>query len=276
MCLSYQRVYTVTPRRRATPSRMHFRLSNMKTFTCLFLLLMCSSVSSVAAKDSRDASENSAPSPATGLLGLVQLKDVGGNPVALNQLAKSAEQELRGNILPFWLKYTRNTQRGGFFGLIDENMKSDSREPRGALLTSRILWTFSSAYRAYHDPQYLEMARWAYRDLTDNFQDKESGGLFWTITAEGKPLDTRKQIYGQVFGIYALAEYYRATGDQPALDQAIAIYRLVKKNQVMSTRINEVGECDINERALIFMQLGIWPDAQQIAVGFENVDVRIL
>ena len=157
--------------------------------------------------------------PETGVINAVELKD----------LARRAEQELRGNILPFWLKHTRNSQRGGFYGVIDEDMKVQPNAPRGALLTSRILWTFSAAYRVYRDPAYLEMARWAYRDQVENFTDRESGGLFWTITAEGKPLDTRKQVYGQVFGIYALAEYYRATGEKAALDQAIAIYQLVEK-----------------------------------------------
>lgn len=145
-------------------------------------------------------------------------------------LASRAENELRGNILLFWLKNTRNRERGGFYGLIDEKMRPHPEEPRGALLTSRILWTFSNAYRVYHDPEYLEMARWAYRDLVDNFQDRQAGGLFWTITADGKPLDTQKQIYGQEFGVYALAEYFRATGEQAALDQAIAIYRLVEEH----------------------------------------------
>jgi cellobiose epimerase len=144
--------------------------------------------------------------------------------------AASAEQELRGDILPFWLKHTRNPDNGGFVGMITANMKVRNNVPRGALLTSRILWTFSTAYRVYHDPAYLEMARYAYRDLVDHFWDAESGGLFWTITPDGKPGDTVKQIYGQVFGIYALAEYYRATGEKPALDKAIEIYQLVEQH----------------------------------------------
>jgi mannobiose 2-epimerase len=74
------------------------------------------------------------------------------------------------------------------------------------------------------------MARWAYRDLVEHFLDKENGGLYWTVTADGRPLDTRKQTYGLVFGIYGLAEYYRATGDAAALDQAIAIYHAVEQH----------------------------------------------
>ena len=44
-------------------------------------------------------------------------------PVAdLTALAASAEQELKGNILSFWLKHTRNTDNGGFYGFIDAAM----------------------------------------------------------------------------------------------------------------------------------------------------------
>jgi mannobiose 2-epimerase len=147
---------------------------------------------------------------------------------ALKALSAGAEQELRGDILPFWMKYTRNSENGGYYGLIKADMTVKKGEYRGALLTSRILWTFSAAYRRYRDPAYLEMATYAYRDLMDHFRDTESGGLYWSISSDGKPLDSHKQIYGQVFGIYALAEYYRAAGEKGALDEAISIYKLVE------------------------------------------------
>jgi mannobiose 2-epimerase len=147
---------------------------------------------------------------------------------AVTDLARSAERELRGDILPFWLKYTRNPANGGYYGLITADMTVKAGVPRGALLTSRILWTFSTAYRVYGDLAYLEMARWAYRDLMDHFWDQEYGGLYWTIAADGTPMDVHKQIYGQVFGVYALAEFYRATGEPRALDEAIAIYTLIE------------------------------------------------
>ncbi|HXQ80616.1 MAG TPA: AGE family epimerase/isomerase [Opitutaceae bacterium] len=148
----------------------------------------------------------------------------------LADLSKGAEQELRGNILPFWLKYARDREHGGFHSFIGEDMTVRDDLPRGALLTSRILWTFSAAYRAYRDPEYLEMARWAYRDLVDRFVDKQDGGLFWSVRPDGQPAEAHKQIYGQVFGIYGLCEYYRATGDIAALQQAVAIYGLIEKN----------------------------------------------
>jgi mannobiose 2-epimerase len=148
----------------------------------------------------------------------------------LTALSKAAEQELRGDILPFWLKNARDREHGGFHSFIGEDMKVRDDLPHGALLTSRILWTFSAAYRIYRDPEYLEMAQWAYRDLLDRFVDKQDGGLFWSVKQDGQPAEAYKSIYGQVFGIYGLSEYYRATGDIAALQQAVAIYGLIEKN----------------------------------------------
>ncbi|MEI6106404.1 MAG: AGE family epimerase/isomerase, partial [Opitutae bacterium] len=97
-----------------------------------------------------------------------------------------------------------------------------------------------------HDPEYLEMARWAYRDLVDKFIDRQHGGLFWTISPAGQPLDAHKQVYVQVFGIYGLSEYFRATGEQAALDQAVAIYRLVEEH---ASDRQHGGYCDTLNRA---------------------------
>src|ERR1700759_3425832 len=118
------------------------------------------------------------------------------------------EKELRENILPFWLKYTRDEQRGGFFGEISHDLKVSRDAERGALLTSRILWTFASAHRHYPQADYLQMAKWAYDDLMTHFWDEQYGGFFWSGSADGKPTNKRKQVYGQAFGIYALTEYY--------------------------------------------------------------------
>ncbi len=139
------------------------------------------------------------------------------------------ESELRDNILQFWLTYARDPKRGGFHGLVDANLRVVADSPRGALLTCRILWTFSAAARRYGDRDQLEMARYAYRDLLEHFWDSQHGGLYWTITAQGGALDDRKQTYGQAFGIYALAEYHRVTNDPVALERGVEIYRLLER-----------------------------------------------
>jgi mannobiose 2-epimerase len=139
------------------------------------------------------------------------------------------EGDLRRNILPFWMDHVTNNQ-GGFFGALSNDLVLDRGAERGALLTSRILWTYAAAYAKYRDPAYLGMADHAYEDLTRHFHDSEYGGYWWSVAADGRVLRDRKQVYGQAFAIYALAEFHAATGRREPLDQAIAVYRLLESH----------------------------------------------
>ncbi len=143
--------------------------------------------------------------------------------------AARIEADLRENILPFWIKYSVD-HRGEFIGAMTNDLIVDRAAERGALLTSRILWTFAAAYRHYRDPADLAMADRAYADLTKNFLDRIHGGFFWSIDAEDRVLRDRKQVYGQAFAIYALSEYHRATGKQAPLEEAIAVFRLIENH----------------------------------------------
>ncbi len=138
------------------------------------------------------------------------------------------ETELLHNILPFWMTHTVDKENGGFYGEISNDLVVNSRASKGALLNARILWTYAAAYRRYKTPAYLDMAHYAYQSLIDLFWDDVYDGRYWEISAEGKPLKPRKQIYGQAFGIYAMAEYYAATGDHQALDKAVAILKAIE------------------------------------------------
>jgi cellobiose epimerase len=138
------------------------------------------------------------------------------------------EGDLRGNILPFWMKPVLKRAGGGFIGALTNDLVPDPRAERGALLTSRILWTFAAAFAEYRDPDYLAMADYAYADLLSHFHDAKEGGFWWSVAADGAVARDRKQVYGQAFAIYALAEYHAATGRRKPLDEAIALYRLLE------------------------------------------------
>ncbi len=146
----------------------------------------------------------------------------------LRAYMQRAEAELRENILPFWIKHAVDGERGGFYGEISHELQVREEAPRGALLTARILWTYAAAYRRYQNIAYRNMATWAYEDLITRFWDAEHGGLYWMIAADGTVVQARKQIYAQAFGIYALAEYYAATGEETALKKAQAIFQALE------------------------------------------------
>jgi mannobiose 2-epimerase len=151
------------------------------------------------------------------------------DPISIRNYAQRIETELTQNILPFWISQVVDHEHGGFYGSLTNDLAIDRTVPRGALLSARILWTYSAAHRQYKTPAYLEMAHRAYVDLEENFRDREHGGYFWSISADGAPLKTRKQVYGQAFAIYALTEYHRTSGLRQPLDQAIELYHLLEK-----------------------------------------------
>lgn len=155
-------------------------------------------------------------------------KDVAPSSEGLSTLANEMQSELDGNILRYWLDEARNPKTGGFWGEISFDGRKRRSGPRGALLTARILWTFSAAQVRDPRPGYLEMARYAFDDLIQHFLDPIHGGLYWSIGAKGDVLFAHKQVYVQVFGIYGLAEYHRATGSVEALQQAQALFRLLE------------------------------------------------
>jgi mannobiose 2-epimerase len=134
-----------------------------------------------------------------------------------------ALSEVKENILPFWQNMI-DEGNGGFYGEADFYGKPNKTAAKGCILNSRILWTFSAAYRIFGDTAYKTCAQRARDLLSSAFLDTTYGGLYWLVDYTGKTLDTRKQFYNIAFGIYALSEHYRATGDQSSLELAMALF----------------------------------------------------
>jgi len=138
------------------------------------------------------------------------------------------EQELRGNILPFWMEHTVDRINGGFHGALTNDLHVHNEVERSAVLCARILWTYATAYRLHGDASYLDMAGHAYDYLRRAFWDATYGGVYWSVDAQGVPHNERKHTYAQAFSIYGLAEYHRATGDPEALALAQTLFRLIE------------------------------------------------
>ena len=146
-------------------------------------------------------------------------------------LAKQLKQELKDNILPYWINRMQDPERG-FHGRIDGHDRLDENAPKGAIMNARLLWTFASAYRLMKGSEeaktYLEVAQRAKREIVDRFYDADFGGICWSLNPDGTPLDTKKQIYAIAFAIYGLAELNRATGDGEALEYAIKLFNSIE------------------------------------------------
>jgi mannobiose 2-epimerase len=141
----------------------------------------------------------------------------------LKRYKEEVEAE-HASILTYWLKHTIDKERGGFYGRIDQDNKVYPDAPKGAILNGRILWSFSAGYHHSPKKEYLDAAHRAFDYITKNLFDRKYGGVYWTVTADGKPLETRKHLYANAFILYGLSEYYRASRNESAKHEAIALY----------------------------------------------------
>lgn len=141
-------------------------------------------------------------------------------------LADKCRKELTERIVPFWNKL-RDDENGGFYGFMDNDLQVDKTADKGVILTSRILWFYSSCYRVLKEDNLLDNAKHAYEFLK-KCVDTENGGVWWMMTYDGKPSDTMKHTYNQAFAIYALSTYFLASGDRTALDLALELFRTVE------------------------------------------------
>lgn len=139
------------------------------------------------------------------------------------------KEVLTDNILFFWIDKMQDDTNGGFYGCMDGNNTLHPQANKGAILNARILWTFSAAYRILKKAEYLDMAQRAFDYITTYFIDKTYGGTYWELDYKGNPVNTKKQTYVQGFMLYGFSEFYRATGDERALELAKDFFFLIEK-----------------------------------------------
>ena len=145
----------------------------------------------------------------------------------IKAFAADVKKHLTETIVPFWEKL-RDEEYGGYYGWLGYDLELDKKAVKGCILNSRILWFFSNAYLLLKDECLLYEAGHAWKFLKEYCVDRENGGVYWSLTYDGKPEDTTKHTYNQAFAIYALSSYYDASGDEEALELAWGLYRLIE------------------------------------------------
>ena len=139
---------------------------------------------------------------------------------------REVRENLTSNILPYWLRL--KDPRGGFYGEVSADGAVQFDAPRGVILNARLIWSFAAAYGALRNTEYLVAAIHARDYFLQHFCDHKYGGVYWSVSADGERLDTKKQLYAQGFAIYGLSELYRVTRDDEALKNAVNLYRVVE------------------------------------------------
>lgn len=168
------------------------------------------------------------------------------------------KDHLLGTIIPFW-KALRDWEYGGYYGFMDYGLKVHKKAVKGCILNSRILWFFSNAYTLLRDESLLDEARHGFDFMKKHCVDRENGGIFWSVTFEGRPEDETKHTYNQAFAIYALSSYYEASGDKEALSMAKELFHIIEEKctdgigyrEAFDRKFQEIENDKLSENGII-------------------------
>lgn len=141
----------------------------------------------------------------------------------LSDWAARYRSELTDNIMPFWMQHGFDREHGGVYTCLDRD---------GTLMDStKSVWFqgrfgFIAAY-AYNNiepnPSWLEASRSCVRFIEQHCFDSD-GHMFFTVTADGQPVQKRRYVFSECFAIIAMAEYALASGDRSYAEKALALF----------------------------------------------------
>ena len=166
--------------------------------------------------------------------------------VRLKTIAEEMKSHLNECIIPFWKKL-RDDEYGGYYGYMDYDLQVDKKAVKGCILNSRITWFFANAYLTLQDESLLEEAKHGYEFMKKYCVDKDKGGVYWSVSYDGKPEDTTKHTYNQAFSIYALSSYYDASGDEDALLTAMELFRIIEERCMDAVGYKEAFDREFGE-----------------------------
>lgn len=118
------------------------------------------------------------------------------------------EKELIENVMPFWMKYSKDEEFGGFFNCLDRYGNVFDTD-KFMWLQAREVWTFATLYKQQEArPEWLAMAQHGASFLEKNGRDAD-GNWYFSLNREGKPLVQPYNIFSDCFASMAFAALYK-------------------------------------------------------------------
>ena len=125
----------------------------------------------------------------------------------------------------FWLKNGIDPVNGGVYTCLDRTGRVYSTD-KSVWMQGRCGWIFAHLCHLYGTRQEWLDASKSCLDFMEKYCiNHDAGGrMYFTVTADGKPLRQRRYFYSEAFYASANAEYYGVTGDKVCLERARRAY----------------------------------------------------
>ncbi len=146
----------------------------------------------------------------------------------LQEWADRYKEDLTGDIMPFWLRHGWDQTHGGVYTCLNRD---------GSIMdTTKSVWfqgrfAFSCAF-AYNNieknPQWLQAAKTTL-DFIERCCFDNDGRMFFSVTADGRPLRKRRYVFSETFAAIAMAEYALATNDQSYAEKSFCLFKDIRR-----------------------------------------------
>ncbi|MCO7575635.1 MULTISPECIES: AGE family epimerase/isomerase [Pseudomonas chlororaphis group] len=123
-------------------------------------------------------------------------------------LFNAMQQHFHKVIVPLWQGPGWNPQLALPYEALDAEQRPLPPQRYRAMACARQLYLFSQLIGDAAAPFAEERAAALFRSLQRHFHDAEHGGWFYSIDADGAPLDRRKDLYTHAFILFACAHYW--------------------------------------------------------------------
>ena len=130
----------------------------------------------------------------------------------------------------FWLKNGMDKENGGVYTCLDRKGEVYSTD-KSVWMQGRCAWIFAHLCRLYGKRDEWMEASKSCLDFMEKYciNPDADGRMYFTVTAEGKPLRQRRYCFSEGFYAIANAEYYGLTGEKVYIDRARRAYELIYK-----------------------------------------------
>lgn len=137
----------------------------------------------------------------------------------MKHLAALYKQELLENVLPFWIKNSRDEKNGGYFTCLDREGKVFDTD-KFMWLQGREVWMFSMLYdKVAPNEQWKEMALHGAGFMQKHGRDAE-GNWYFSLTQDGRPLIQPYNIFSDCFAAMGFGALYKIDPKQEYHDIA--------------------------------------------------------
>lgn len=204
----------------------------------------------------------------------------------IENLLQKYRESLFSQVIPFWERYSPDKEYGGYFSCLDRDGTVFDTD-KFAWLQGREVWTFSrlcnwAAGTAQKEKEkWLDLARLGAEFLRDKGRSLD-GDFYFALDRKGLPLVEPYNIFSDYFAAAGFAEYYRASGEEWARNEARKSYSriVVRKPNPKGQWTKQIG---VNRpmKAMGTCMMDIWlsgelegivpsPDLTALANAAEN------